>query len=143
MSYREYEINWISYKTVYTNVDMKNLLCISSGKERRVRASFSAAEIQFLKRVSCFEMNWANIVRRFSNRSGHIRKYLIRMRNIQKQPSRSVLRKRCSENIQQIYRRTPMPKYNFNKVAKQLYRNRPLAWLFFCKFAAYFQNTFS
>ena len=23
----------ISYKTVYTNVDMKNLLCISSGKE--------------------------------------------------------------------------------------------------------------
>ena len=28
----------------------------------------------------------------------------------QKQPSRSVLRKCCSENIQQIYRRTPMPK---------------------------------
>ena len=29
--------------------------------------------------------------------------------------------KRCSENMQKIYRRTPMPKYNFNKVAKQLY----------------------
>ena len=28
----------------------------------------------------------------------------------QKQPSRSVLRKRYSENIQQIYKRTPMPK---------------------------------
>ena len=28
----------------------------------------------------------------------------------QKQPSRGVLRKRCSENMQQIYRRTPMPK---------------------------------
>ena len=65
MSYREYEANWISYKTVYTNVDMKNLLYISSGIERRIRASFSAAEIQFLKRVSCFEMNWATIVRRF------------------------------------------------------------------------------
>ena len=28
----------------------------------------------------------------------------------QKQPSRGVLRKRCSENMQQIYRRTSMPK---------------------------------
>ena len=28
----------------------------------------------------------------------------------QKQPSRGVLMKRCSENMQQIYRRTPMPK---------------------------------
>ena len=33
------------------------------------------------------------------------------------QPSRGVPRKRCSENIQQIYRRTPMPKYDFNKYA--------------------------
>ena len=29
---------------------------------------------------------------------------------IQKQPSRGVLRKRCSENMEQIYRRTPLPK---------------------------------
>ena len=36
----------------------------------------------------------------------------------QKQPSRGVLRKRCSENMQQIYRRTPMPKWGFNKVPK-------------------------
>ena len=35
---------------------------------------------------------------------------------IQKQPSRAVLRKRCSENIQQIYRRTAMPKCDFNKL---------------------------
>ena len=38
-----------------------------------------------------------------------------------KEPSRGVLRKRCSENLQQIYRRTPMPKCDFNKIAKQLY----------------------
>ena len=38
-----------------------------------------------------------------------------------KQPSRGVVRKRCSANIQQIYRGTPMPKSNFNKAAKQLY----------------------
>ena len=34
---------------------------------------------------------------------------------------RGVLRKRCSENMAQIYRGTPMPKCDFNKVAKQIY----------------------
>ena len=41
--------------------------------------------------------------------------------DIQKQPSRAVLKKKCSENMQQIYMKTPMPKCDFNKVAKQLY----------------------
>ena len=36
-----------------------------------------------------------------------------------KQSSRGVLKKMCSENMQKIYWRTPMPKCNFNKVAKQ------------------------
>ena len=36
----------------------------------------------------------------------------------QKQHSRGVFSKRCSEKIKQIYRRTPMPKCDFNKVAK-------------------------
>ena len=36
---------------------------------------------------------------------------------IEKQPSRGVLRKKCSENVQQIYWRTPMRKCDFNKVA--------------------------
>ena len=36
---------------------------------------------------------------------------------IQKQPPRGVLEQRCSKNMQQIYRRTPMPKCDFNKVA--------------------------
>ena len=35
---------------------------------------------------------------------------------LQKQPPRSVSRKRCSENMQQIYRRTFMPKCDFNKI---------------------------
>ena len=38
----------------------------------------------------------------------------------QKQPPRGVIRKRCSENMQQIYGRTIMPKCNFNKAALQL-----------------------
>ena len=61
----------------------------------------------------------------------------------QKQPSIAVLGKRCSENMQQIYRRTPMPKCDFNKVALQLYWNHTSAWAFSCKFTAYFQNIFS
>ena len=32
-------------------------------------------------------------------------------------PFRGILRKRCSENMQEIYRRTPMLKCNFNKLS--------------------------
>ena len=32
-----------------------------------------------------------------------------------------LLNKRCSENMQQFYRITPIPKCDFNKVAKKLY----------------------
>ena len=62
---------------------------------------------------------------------------------VQKQSSRGILRfrKRCSENMQQMYRRTSMPKCHFNKVAKQFYWNLTSAWVFSLKFAAYFQNT--
>ena len=35
-----------------------------------------------------------------------------------------------------------MSKCDFNNVALQLYWNRISAWVFSCKFAAYFQNTF-
>ena len=61
---------------------------------------------------------------------------------LQKQPPRGVPRKKCSENIQQIYRKTPMLKCNFNK-ALELYWNHTSAWVFSCKFPAYFQCTFS
>ena len=59
----------------------------------------------------------------------------------QKQPSRGVLRKRCSENMQQIYRGTSMP--NVFLLAKQFYWNHTSTWVFSCKFPAYFQNTFT
>ena len=61
----------------------------------------------------------------------------------QKQRPRGVHMKSCFENMQQIYRRTPMPKCDFSKVALQLYWNRTSPWVFSCKFAAYFQNNFS
>ena len=41
---------------------------------------------------------------------------------VQKQPLRGVLKKRCSENMQQIYRRTPMPKCDFNKVVNNIWK---------------------
>ena len=60
----------------------------------------------------------------------------------QKQTSRGVLTKRCSENMWKIYWSTPTPKCDFTKVAnRQLYLNQTSAWVFSCKFAAYFQNT--
>ena len=45
--------------------------------------------------------------------------------------------------MQQIYKRTPMPMCDLNKVVLQLYRNHTLAWMFYCNFAACFQNSFS
>ena len=50
---------------------------------------------------------------------------------------------RCSENMQQIYKRTRMPKFDFNKAALQLCWNHTSAWVFSWKFVAYFQKTFS
>ena len=41
----------------------------------------------------------------------------------QKQPFRGNFRKRCSENMQQIYRKTPTPKCDFNKVATPFPKN--------------------
>ena len=58
--------------------------------------------------------------------------------NGQKQPSRGVPRKRCYENMQQIYRSTLLK----STLLKQLYCNHTSAWMFSCKFAAYFQNNF-
>ena len=42
---------------------------------------------------------------------------------------------RCSEDMQKIYRRTPMPKYDFNKVALQLNLNQTSTCVVSCKFA--------
>ena len=42
------------------------------------------------------------------------------IQNFKKQPTRGVLRKGCSENMQQIYRKTLMPKCNF-KFANSLH----------------------
>ena len=59
----------------------------------------------------------------------HLNDCLHEINNLQKQPFRGVHRKRCSENMQQIYRRTPMPKCDSNKVGLKFYRNHTSAWM--------------
>ena len=64
-------------------------------------------------------------------------------KSYQKQPSTGDRRKKCSGNVQQIYRRSPLPICDFNKVALQLYWNHTSGWVISYKFAAHSQNTFS
>ena len=59
-----------------------------------------------------------------------------------KQLSIVVLTKRRSENMQQIYRRTPMPKCDFSKVALQLYWNRTSTWVFSVNLLHIFRTPF-
>ena len=49
------------------------------------------------------------------------RLFITHNHDFQKQPPRGIPRKRCSENMQQFYRRTSMPKCDLNKVALQRY----------------------
>ena len=95
---------------------------------------------KLLTRMLCIYVNSASLKRSSANQWS-VSWWLLCNEN-QRQPSRGVLRKSSSENMHQIYRRTPMPKRDFNKVAKQLYWNQTSASVFSCKFAAYFQNTF-
>ena len=60
----------------------------------------------------------------------------------QEQPPRGLPRKSCSKNMQQIYRRTPMPKCDFNKVAKRRYWNRTSTWVFSCQLKHIFRTPF-
>ena len=61
-------------------------------------------------------------------------------RFIQKQPSTGAFIKKCPENMQQIYRRTPMPKGDFQKVVLQIYWNHTSAWMFSCNLLHIFRT---
>ena len=67
-----------------------------------------------------------------------IKKLIYLFKIEQKQPSGKALWK-YSLDLQE----NTMPKCDFNKVANQLYWNHIAVWVFCCKFATYFQNTFS
>ena len=59
---------------------------------------------------------------------------------VEKRSSSGVVKKRCSENKQQIYKRAPMAKCDFDKVTKQLYWNHTSAWVFSCTFSCIFSE---
>ena len=68
------------------------------------------------KWVSCLSVHitlfWNNVLVVRSSFSG----WIIRLSHFQKQPFRGVPTKSCSENMQQIYRRTLMSKCNFIEI---------------------------
>ena len=57
--------------------------------------------------------------------------------------TKAVLQRWCSEISSKFTGEHLMPKCDFHVDKKQLYRNHTFAWMFFCKFAAYFQISFS
>ena len=63
----------------------------------------------------------------------------------QKQPPRGVIRKGCSENMQQTHAEMRFGEHHAEhhaEVAEQIYWNHTLVWVLSYEFAAYFQNTF-
>ena len=81
------------------------------------KSSFFDTLIQGSEYSSLLIMCWVfKIFKRMMHRTKNV-KDLSKNLKVSMQPSRSALRKSCSENMQQSYRRTPMPK--LQKLAKQ------------------------
>ena len=97
-------------------------------KPKRYCEVVSSSRLQEFKRL---KVSWKLCLNLFSRKQ--IKQVLVWMtiwhqescvwrmlgKQVQNQSPRRVLRKSCSENMQQMYRRTPMSKCDFNKVAKQ------------------------
>ena len=84
-------------------------------KIRTIQESCSDSCLRILSNKSIFLQTSVNI---FLSKEKDV---MLLQISSQKQPSRGVLKNRCSENMQQIYMRTLMPKCDFNKVGLQLY----------------------
>ena len=78
-------------------------------------------------------------------------KYSSEIKAVQKQPSSGVLRERCSENTQQVYRIIPMPKCDFNRrwlVSQTLLKRRSTKSFYYtlrekCPCSEFFWSVFS
>ena len=81
------------------------------------------------KRSHNFDYYYWNLMKLFCFCKSKKRSVFLTTNKGQKKPPRGVTRKRCSENMQQSYKRTPMPKWDHNKVAKQLYWNHISTWV--------------
>ena len=72
------------------------------------------------KHLASSQTSWFLYIRDFTLTLLRYQDYILSKNIFQKQPSRGVHTKRCSENMLQIYKRTPMPKCDFNKVAIEI-----------------------
>ena len=72
------------------------------------------------KHLASSQISWFLYIRDFTLTLLRNQDYILSKNIFQKQPSRGVHTKRYSENMLQIYRRTPMPKCDFNKVAIEI-----------------------
>ena len=70
------------------------------------------------KVIKQFKSTWLKTIQLFLVTTRLLKSSVNTFKN-QKQPSRGVFMRRSSENMQQIYRGTPLLKFDFNKVAKQ------------------------
>ena len=120
-------INWNSSER---NIRITFKSIFSHYWQRKIRFRFTQfwfIELKCLHFIwkSKRKLNWMNLkwllIVRWQKTHIHIQN------SIQKQPSRGVPSKICSENMQQIYRKTPFVKCDFNNVAKQHYWNRTSA----------------
>ena len=93
----------IGFISVFQHYESEYYRIILGEKDKWNSAELSLSEVQTEKvfNILIYPCFTGNIVRRFE---------------IHKQPPRGVLQKRCYENMQQIYRITPMPKCDFNEV---------------------------
>ena len=82
---------------------------------KKVRSNQASISINYCTDLAKTQFSLVIIVKHFK-----IVAFFFTSIKYQKQPSSSVLIKSCSENMQQSSRKTPMPKCDFNKVAKQL-----------------------
>ena len=89
---------------------------------------------ELLKNVLIFVLAFVIFKDVFSNPEVHSEPSLKNLSFFRSNTSEVI--KRCPENIQELYRKTPMPKCDFNKVALEIYWNRISAWVFSSKFAA-------
>ena len=104
-----------SWKTLLAPLYYLFLICVTDFEQQLLLKS---CNIVISKRAAIYP-DIPTFVLQFSSASS-IDRTAIHLFKVQKQPLRNVLRKRCSENMQQIYRGTPIPKCDFNKVALQL-----------------------
>ena len=111
-------------------ITSNSLAKLSSFRE----SSFALTQVNYRKLRRTVKQKWNKIIFLISNLQipfllslltsyeKEILVFWLEFNAIQKQPPRAFPRKSCCENMQQLYRRTPMPKCDFNKVAKHIFR---------------------